>query len=277
MRTFHPLPLILCLPLSLLACEGEDRVMAPTTVEFAPTGESDLGKSTGKDDFGTPGPGNGETPGPGLGGDTVEVDDLVAPPDEEDVGEEPIPVEPDIEEPAADVGKPGKPDAGPKDEPDTGWVPDWVENADPSVKGCLESFPAICDKVAECGETQPILGLLGGFCPTLFDAINPILTLGCDQVGNLVNQAVPGGIPFVGELGDLLPKLIKGCIENFQCTPEYLQEFGATIQDIIAMFQQGQGGQSGGDLTDALPALLALAEKCGGLGVIFPDLPFFGE
>lgn len=247
----------------LFACAGEDRTAATATVSFQPAAPDGGGTDTASsfDDEDTFDP---NSPLDGLRDDVVvgDPDAIVGPGDTSPVAE-------DAPTPPKDAGSPGP--VG-----DTGWSPDWVENADPSVKGCLETFPAICDKVSECGEAQPLLGALGGFCPTVFDAISPILTTGCDQLGGLVDQAIPGGLPLGIDLGDLLPKLIKGCVENFECTPEYLQEFGATLQSLVEAFTQGQAQGQSLDFMALLPQLLDLANKCGGIGNLIPGFDFFG-
>ncbi len=166
-----------------------------------------------------------------------------------------------------------KKDAGPQDPP-------WLDVSDPVVKGCLEAFPAICDKVSECGSTQPILGLIGGFCPTLMSALSPVLTAGCEQVATALQSALPDvQIPLVGDLAPLVEKLIVGCIENFNCDPQYLQDIGAKFFQLIQVVGGAGGGGGGGlgGLGDALPALLELAQMCGGLENLLPFggfLPF---
>lgn len=127
------------------SCAGDEYAVAPVRLGVTEPGLDD-DASGGTDPGGSD---LGPTPGAGSDGDDVAVagdGDVGAP--TPDVG------------PAVDTS-PGAPDAGTPE--DDGWVPDWVENADPSVKGCLEAFPAICDKVAECGEEQPLLGLVSGF------------------------------------------------------------------------------------------------------------------
>ena len=264
----HPMPLRAVTASSLTAtwligsvllvasCAGEEYAVAPVRLGVTEPGLDD--DASGETDPETTD--LGPTPGAGSDGDDgVMVEDAGG------------------TDPAPDVGSPvdtasNAPDVGPPE--DTGWVPEWVEDADPAIKGCLEAFPAICDKVAECGEEQPLLGLVSGFCPGLFDSLSPILATGCEQLGGILEESLPGDIPLVGDLSDLIPKLIKGCIENFQCDPEYLQEFGAALQGIVALFQ-GQDGEQA-DFSAALPALLELADKCGGLDEFFPFDDLFG-
>lgn len=198
-------------------------------------------------------------PDPAVLDDPVPDERVDPVPEEQPDPEDPPTVEPDPEQP---------PDEPPSDEYD----PPWTDHDDPAVEGCLEAFPAICNKIDECGEEQPILGLLGGFCPTLFDAINPMLTIGCEQVGNLLAGA---GIelPIGGDISGIISNLLKGCIENFQCDPEYLAEFGAKFAEVIQAFGGALGGGEGGgggNFQDGLPALLELAQMCGGLGALFP-------
>ncbi len=229
------------------SCAGDDTIAVPTQLALEPVAQA--APDDELDGLTDPEP-PGETPLDGV------HEDVTAPP---------------AEDATVSVSPPEEPDPPVEEE----WTPDWVENAPDEIKGCLETFPLICDKVAECGETQPLLGLVAGFCPTLFDAINPVLAIGCEQVGPLLEQAVPGGIPFVGSISELVQKLLKGCIENFQCDPEYLAQFGETLAGIVQSFAESQQGGGQGDFSAALPALLDLANQCGGIGELL-GIPFFG-
>ncbi len=187
-----------------------------------------------------------------------------------DPAEDPVTEDPVEEDPIEDP-EPDEPDDPPEDEPEPDiYDPDWTDHEDPAVEVCLGTLPAICNKVNECSAEQPVLELLGGFCPTLFDSISPLLTLGCEQVGDLLGGALPGvDLPIGGALDEMIFTLITGCIENFECDPAYLQELGAAFGDVIALLGQGQG-EGGGDIGAALPALLKLAEMCGGLENFLP-------
>lgn len=254
-----------------LACAGEDRTAAPTTVTFtrvAPDARGNDAPQYGDVEVDASDPGSPLDGAPGDR-DSGSLSDVSTVGGGDSLSQ--------ADASGTDLGGIGGADtATPKDagapEGDAGWNPDWVTGADPAVKGCLETFPAICDKVTECGEAQPLLGALGGFCPTVFDAIAPILTTGCGQLGAIVDQAIPGGLPLGLDLGEILPTLIKGCVENFECTPEYLQEFGATLQALVEVFTAGQAEGQTPDYTAALPALFELADKCGGIGNLIPGL-----
>lgn len=203
-----------------------------------------------------------------------ELDDQAVDPAPDRVGEDPV------DDPADDPLDPGTdPDVAddpPADDPpaedEPYYDPDWTENDDPLVEGCLETFPAICNKWEECGAEQPIAGILGSFCPFLFDAIAPMLELGCAQVEGLLG-GLAGGVelPIIGGgLETIIMDLLQGCIENFQCDPEYLAEFGAKFGEVLQLFGGSATGGGGGDIGAALPALLELAEMCGGLGSLLP-------
>jgi hypothetical protein len=169
-----------------------------------------------------------------------------------------------------------EPQDDPKKDPDDSkdpteeeeYDPDWTKNDDPAVEGCLEIFPAICNEINECGEEMPVLKLIGGFCPTLFDAVNPLLTLGCDELTGVLEDQLGGGLGG-GALGPIITKLLKGCIENFNCDPEYLQKLGEAFAPLLQLLGGAQGG-GGGDIASALPQLLKLAEMCGGIGNLLP-------
>jgi len=254
---FMRLMLPLFLSFSLMACGG-DYTAAVADVTFTPIDEdpSAAGEADPVDPAATP------------------ADDPLADPGVEDPNDDPVedPVDDPVEDPVEDpVDDPEDPVEDPSDDYD----PDWTDHDDPGVEGCLEAFPAICNKVEECGAEQPVLQLLGGFCPSLFDSISPMLIQSCEQVSDLLGQALPGvEIPLAGNLGDIITKLMTGCIENFQCDPEYLATFGEKLGAVLQLFGGlaggGGGGGGGGDIAGALPALLELAEMCGGLGNLLP-------
>lgn len=233
----------------VVGCGGDDLQAAGNQVEFIPTGADASGVSSIQN-------GESETPLP-----NDPLDDPIKEPIEDPI-EDPIVEDPTPEDPIVEDPEPTEP------EPD-GWDPEWTDNPDPEVEACLENFPAICNKIDECGDQNPILELLGGGCPLLFDSINPLLTMGCEQIGTAL-EGLGIDLP-IGDLGTLLPKLISGCIDNFQCDPEYLQQFGEAIAGLAGLLGNlGGGGGGGGDLTEALPALLKLAEMCGGLELLLP-------
>jgi len=196
---------------------------------------------------------------------TERVDDVDERPAEPDVTDEPdivadILVPDDVPvTPSDDVSVPPE-DTGPIEEPDTGWMPPWTEHDDPTVESCLESFPALCDKLSECGESDPITGFIGDFCPGLVDGNNGALVGYCESVATGV--ADQAGSVVATTISDFM----KGCIENYDCDPASLQKFGEAIGSLATLF--GEGG--GGDFTDALPVLLDLADMCGGLGGLLP-------
>jgi hypothetical protein len=247
--------LLLSLPLALLTAGcGGDYTAASADVTFVPLEEE---QPVGLDELLDP-------EAPVVGGvadpasDPAPVDDPVADPVDDPIApaDDPL-VDDPVEDPPPETDDPPEDDV---------YDPDWTDNDDPIVEGCLETLPAICNKVSECGEDQPVLELLGGFCPTLFDSISPVLELGCEQVGGLLQGALPDvDIPLGGALDEMIFTLITGCIENFQCDPEYLAELGAQFGEVIAAF-----GGGGGDIGAALPALLGLAEMCGGLQNFLP-------
>ena len=238
----------------VVGCGGDDLQAAGNQVEFIPTGADASGVSSIQN-------GESETPLP-----DDPFDDPIQDPIEDPIVEDPTPEDPIVEDPKPEQPPEEPVDPGPEQ---NGWDPDWTDNPDPEVEACLENFPAICNKVDECGDQNPLLELIGGACPLLFDSLSPLLTMGCEQIGT----ALAGlGIDLpIGDLGSLLPKLISGCIENFQCDPEYLQQFGEALSGLAGLLG-GLGGQSGGggDITAALPALLKLAEMCGGLELLLP-------
>jgi hypothetical protein len=133
-------------------------------------------------------------------------------------------------------------------------------------------FPAICNEINECDEEIPILKVLGGYCPTLFDAINPLLNMGCDQLTSALDGQIPGGLGGLGggAMGEIITKLLKGCIENFNCDPEFLTQLGEQFGGLLQGLAGGGGGAGGVDLGAMLPQLLKLAEMCGGIGNLLP-------
>jgi len=239
----------------LAGCGGDDLLAAGNQVEFIPAGADASGVSAVQS-------GEAETPLP---------EDPLDDPIEDPIVEDPTPQDPVVEDPAVEDPPEDPPedpaDPGPEQ---NGWDPEWTDNPDPEVEAWLENFPAICNKIDECGDQNPVLELLGGGCPLLFDSLSPLLTMGCEQIGTAL-EGLGISLP-IGDLGSLLPKLVSGCIENFQCDPEYLQQFGEALQGLTGLLGTlgGQGGGGGGDITDALPALLKLAEMCGGLDLLLP-------
>ena len=172
-----------------------------------------------------------------------------------------------------------KPDPDPEPEADKkpapepekdAWDPDWTEHDDEAVKGCLEMFPSICNKVDDCSEEMPALGLFGGFCKPLFDGISPMLEMGCEQLAELLKGAggEAGALGALGGAGlqQVMTKLLKGCIDNFTCDLEFIVELGQKLGGVFQLFS-GQGGQ---DFTSALPQLMELAQMCGGIGNLLP-------
>ena len=75
-----------------------------------------------------------------------------------------------------------------------GHAPEKRAKRKPDAEKRLEMFPAICNEINECGEEMPVLKLIGGFCPTLFDAVNPLLTLGCDELTGVLEDQLGGGL-----------------------------------------------------------------------------------
>jgi hypothetical protein len=178
--------------------------------------------------------------------------------------------DPTVTDPEPDDSPKKDPDSNdPEDEP---YDPDWTDNDDPAVEGCLEMFPAICNEISECDEEMPVLKVIGGFCPMLFDAVNPLLAMGCDQLTGVLEGQLSGGLGGLGggALGPMITKLLKGCIENFNCDPDYLQKLGEGFAPLLELLGGMQGGGSGVDMAAALPKLLKLAEMCGGLGNLLP-------
>ena len=211
------------------------------------------------------------------------VDDPQVVPEDPETPEPPdTPEDPEVTDPPDDpevVDPPEDPEVtDPPDDPiieDPPYDPPWTEHDDPTVEGCLEAFPAICNKLDECSADMPILGLVSGFCPTAFDLASPLLSMGCEQVADLLNQALPDmSIPFIGgDVAGLVTDLLTGCIENFDCDPASILEFGQKLGEIVqsmgglgALTGGGSGG--GGDFMAALPALLELADMCGGLDLL---------
>lgn len=215
----------------------------------------------------------------------IEVDPAAVDPTEnilESEGEGAVPVEePQVTDPTPD--RTPAPDSDPGTSPETDkdptpdsepekdrWDPDWTEHEDASVKGCLEMFPSICNKVDDCSDELPALGLFGGFCKPLFDGISPMLEMGCEQLAELLKGAggEAGALGALGGAGlqQVITKLLKGCIDNFTCDLDFIVELGQKLGGVFQLFS-GQGGQ---DFTSALPQLMELAQMCGGIGNLLP-------
>lgn len=256
---------LLILPFAslLLACGG-DYTAAQFDVQFTPYEDPELEKAL---DEPLDEPTNPLVEPPA----TPPVEPPEEKPPEEKPPEEP-PIEPE-EPPIVTPEEPEQPPETPPEEPpEPDYDPDWTENEDPAVQGCLEAFPAICNKAAECGADQPVVQLLGGFCPVIFDSLSPILEQSCEDIHAQLSAVLPDvQIPLVGDLQTMLSNLITGCIENFQCDPAYLQELGAKFAEVLGAFGGAAGGGgAGGDIGAALPALLELANMCGGIGGLLP-------
>ena len=159
-----------------------------------------------------------------------------------------------------DNGPAETPDTGPKEKPDTGWKPEWTEHNDSTVESCLETFPALCTKLDECGLDDPITGFLGQYCPSLVDGNSGALVGYCEGVAQGVAEQAGGAI------ATTISDFLKGCVENYDCDPASLQKFGEAIGQIATLFGEGENA----DFTDALPVLLDLASMCGGLGGLLP-------
>ncbi|MFT5429829.1 MAG: hypothetical protein ACI9OJ_000501, partial [Myxococcota bacterium] len=162
--------------------------------------------------------------------------------------------------PEPDEGPRPPEDAGPVDEPDTGWDPPWTDHEDPTTESCLKSFPILCDKVTECGQADPISGLLGGYCPDLLSGNVDTVVGYCEGVAQGVSDAAGAGV------ATTISDFLQGCIANYDCDPETLAVFGDALGQLGTLF--GEGGS--GDFASALPILLELADKCGGLGGLLP-------
>jgi hypothetical protein len=147
------------------------------------------------------------------------------------------------------------------------WDPEWTEHDDPAVEGCLKMFPAICDKVAECTEDIPLLNLVSGYCPVAFDAMSPLLEMGCDEIAKALKNSMPD-IPLVGDsLGTMITDMLRGCIENFTCDLDYILALGEKLGAVAGLIS---GSADPSQMTDALPQLLELAEMCGGIDGLLP-------
>jgi hypothetical protein len=177
----------------------------------------------------------------------------------------------DISTPPDDV--PAPPDDVPAD---TNWDPDWTDNPDPLTKGCLEFFPTICNEVSECKETYPlVLTIPAGLCAPIFDMLEQtggLLTMSCEELGNLVAPLLPDAGPIASEaLGGMIANLLNGCIENFNCDLAFVIELGVKFGELAAALGVSAGGQGGQmDFIAALPAIIELAQLCGGVENILP-------
>jgi|GEM_PF-4252852 hypothetical protein len=198
--------------------------------------------------------------------DTTVSEDTPAPPSDVPAPPEDVPAPPeDIPDPIDDVVA------------DTNWDPDWTDNPDPMTEGCLEFFPTICNEVNECKETYPlVLTIPAGLCAPIFDTLEQtggLLTMSCEELGNLIAPQLPDAGPIAGEaLGGMIANLLNGCIENFNCDLAFVIELGVKFGELAAALGVGATGGQGGqmDFMAALPAIIELAQLCGGVENILP-------